>query len=125
MLKKVLAASAGLQALVIAISQAEGFYVPGSRAARNHNPGDLTLDITGTGVGWDGPFVIYANDGDGTAALTKQVAEMLDGTSGIYNPNMSIQEVANRYTKTNQMAWAQIVAQSLGVPSTTKLSELA
>lgn len=104
-----------VEAFADAIAFAEGFYTPGSRAARNNNPGDLTEDLTGAGVSWDGPFVVYGTAADGWAALQKQVGKMLDGSSAFYHPGMSIREVAAKYTATEQAAWAANVAARLGV----------
>jgi predicted PurR-regulated permease PerM len=111
-------------ALADAIAYAEGFYVTGSRPARNNNPGDLTVDLTGAGIGWDGTFVIYRTIADGWNALTKQVQMMIDGTSAYYNPSMTIQEIANKYTATQSFAWASNVASKLGVSVNTTLNEL-
>jgi hypothetical protein len=108
-----------------AIATAEGFFVPGSRPQRNHNPGDFETDITGAGVGFDGPYVIYPSDSAGWAALDKQVGMMLDGTSHIYNPNMTIAQVAQHWTATEQTAWAENVAAQLGVTVFTRLSEIS
>jgi hypothetical protein len=111
-------------AFATAIAYAEGFYVNGSRSQRNHNPGDLTVDSVGLGVGKDGPFIVYANDDDGWTALKHQVQLILTNTSSIYNTNMTIQDVANRYTATEQSAWALNVANKLGVSPDTKVSTL-
>jgi len=106
-----------------AIAAAEGFYAPGSRAARNHNPGNMTKDLTGKAIGRDGLFVVYANDQDGWENLQAQV-RLAFGGSLIYNSAMSILEFAKRYTATEQLAWANNVAANLGVNINTKLSEL-
>ncbi len=109
-----------------AIAWAEGFYVPGSRPARNHNPGNLTVDLTGggQGVGMDGPFIVYGSDADGFADLQIQIRKIFDGTSRFYNSGMTIFEVAKRWTTTDQIAWAQIVAQKLGVTVNDTLASL-
>lgn len=111
-------------AFAVAIAYAEGFYINGSRPQRNHNPGDLTIDTVGLGVGKDGPFVVYANDDDGWAALKRQVQLILTNTSNVYNTDMTIQDVANRYTATDQSAWALNVANKLGVSPDTKVSTI-
>jgi hypothetical protein len=113
-----------VNAFATAIAYAEGFYVNGSRAQRNHNPGDLTLDTVGLGVGKDGPFIVYANDDDGWTALKRQVQLILTNTSNVYNTDMTIQDVANRYTATDQSAWALNVANKLGVSPDTKVSTI-
>lgn len=109
-----------------AIAFAEGFFLAGSRPKRNHNPGNLTVDIYGgaAAVGADGPFVRYASDADGWADLRQQVAMMLDGSSAYYSPEMTIWDVARRWTTTDQQAWASNVAGRLGVSTSTRLYEL-
>lgn len=115
--------------LAYAIAFAEGFFTAGSRPQRNHNPGDLETDITGAGVGFDGPYVIYGSDSDGWAALTQQ-ANLMFGGSHVYNPSMTISQVAFHYadgTDDPQGAadWASNVASKLGVTVDTTLSELS
>lgn len=97
-----------------AIAYAEGAQIPGSRPYRNNNPGDLTVDLNGKGVGTDGPFIVYRSMSDGMDALKKQVTLMLTNQSKIYNRDMTIQEVANNYTSTQQLDWARNVATRLG-----------
>lgn len=58
--------------LADAIAREEGFYVPDSRAARNHNPGNIVAGkfarMHGS-LGSDGRFAIFENDFQGFAAL--------------------------------------------------------
>lgn len=106
------------------IAIAEGFFVTGSRPQRNNNPGDLTVDTTGTGIGKDGPFIVYATETDGWEALYKQVEMMFTNASRIYNSNMTIRQIAEKYTTTDQLAWAQNVARTLGISIDTPISTL-
>jgi hypothetical protein len=106
-----------------AIAFAEGFYVPGSIPQRFNNPGDLTRDLTGKAVGQYGMYMVYGTPEDGWEALYKQVRLMFGG-SRIYNPLMTIADVARSYTATEQTAWARNVAAHLGVSVNTKLSEI-
>lgn len=110
------------------IASAEGFFVAGSRAARNHNPGNLTLDITDTGVGNDGMFVVYGNDNDGWAALHRQVELILTDASTIYNSQMTLREIGQKYASTStpneQLNWAINVAARLGIDIDTPVSTL-
>jgi hypothetical protein len=110
-----------------AIANAEGFYVSGSRPARNHNPGDLKLDLTGKGVGYDHDgFVIYSSDTDGFEALAKQVSNFFTGSAN-YNPSMSIQQTGAIYSPDkgqNAGVWANLVASYLGVDINTTWSQL-
>ena len=107
-----------------AIAFAEGYFVPGSRPRRNNNPGDLERDVTGKGIAWDGPYVIYATTQDGREALQHQVRLMFSG-SHIYKPSMTIAAVARRYTATDSAIWALNVAARLGVTVATRLDEIA
>ena len=106
-----------------AIAYAEGFHVPGSIPQRLHNPGDLTVDLTGKGISKEGMYIRYATDADGFEALEKQIRLMFGG-SRIYHAGMTLWDIAQRYTTTDQEAWARLVAQRMGVPMSTKLSEL-
>lgn len=109
--------------LTAAIANAEGANVEGSRPKRNNNPGNLTLDITKRAIGRDGIYVIYNTFADGWDALHKQVSLMFGGSS-IYNPSMTIREVAEHYTTTQKDEWANNVASYLGVTHETRLNEL-
>ncbi len=120
----------GVKALARAIAFAEGFYVPGSRAARNHNPGDLTLDIGGNEihpVAFDGPFAVYATDEQGFADLEQQILLWLTSRSKVATPADSIDTLSRKYTATisEQPGWARNVAAYLGVGTDTKLADLA
>jgi hypothetical protein len=114
-------------AIAQAIASAEGFGVIGSRPWRNHNPGDMTKDLTDRAAGTDGPFVVFLNDEDGWQNLYTQVRAMLAGPpySSIYSPGMSIAEVASHYTSTQQTEWAANVAAHLGVTPDTTLEQVA
>lgn len=112
-----------LTQIATAFATAEGYYVSGSRAQRNNNPGDITKDITGTGIGFDGPFVIYATPDDGFAALKHQISLMFGGST-IYTPDMSIIQIAGHYTTTEVDSWADTVAETLGVSVNTTLNQL-
>lgn len=120
--------SAAIQLFAEGIALAEGFFVAGSRAARNHNPGNLTKDITGTAVGMDGMFVVYTNDNDGWNALRKQVELILTNASKIYNSEMTLREIGQKYastsTPTDQLNWAINVASKLGIDIDTPVSTL-
>ena len=116
--------------LAQAIATAEGFYVPGSRPARNHNPGDMTADLIGRSIGMDGNFVVYANDNDGWMNLYAQVNAWLNGTSRYHSAYSTIADLAGLgsetgYTATEQDAWAKNVANYFGVDINTPIGELA
>lgn len=107
-----------------AIATAEGFFVKGSRSERNNNPGNLTLDFGFQTIGNDGPFPIFVNAAAGWSALKEQVRMMLDGTSHYYKPDMTIAEIAQAYTRTEQDEWAANVARELGVSINTPINQV-
>lgn len=119
-----------IQRFAEAIAAAEGFFVPGSRPARNHNPGNLTLDIGGNSavpIGNDGRFVVYASDHDGWEDLRAQINLALSGGSSIYTPDMSVLEFAKHWTPDPAgapLTWATNVASKLGVSISTPISEV-
>jgi hypothetical protein len=117
--------------IAYAIGVAEGGYDAsgnnlnnGTLPSRNHNPGDLTVDVNGTGSGTSGGFIIYPSDAVGYAALVYQVNEWLNGTSANAGPNSTISDVSQFYTTTDQAAWANNVASTLGVSVDTQLSAI-
>jgi hypothetical protein len=110
--------------LADAIAFAEGYFAAGSRPQRNNNPGDLERDLTGKAIGHDGPYMVYATPEDGMDALEYQVRLMFKG-SRIYNPSMTIAEVAQHYTTTQQSSWALNVAARLGVSTGTRIEDIA
>jgi hypothetical protein len=114
--------SAGVQKLAQAIATAEGFYVSGSRPARNHNPGDMTQDLIGKATAMDGPFVVYGSDGDGWANLYAQINLWLAGQSAHATPDSTISDLSSFYTADNQTTWALNVANAAGVTVDTPIS---
>jgi hypothetical protein len=122
-------ADARVQKIARAIATAEGFYSPQSRAARNHNPGDMTQDLIGKAVGTDGPFVIYATDNDGWLDLYAQINLWLSGASNFADPSSTISDLSDFYTTDSppgaQATWAVNVANALGVPVDTPLAQIA
>jgi len=120
--------STAIQLFAEGIALAEGFYVAGSRAARNHNPGNLTLDITSTGIAKDGMFIVYGNDSDGWDALRREVELILTNASGIYDSQMTLRQIGQKYASTStvidQLNWAINVASKLGIDIDTPVSTL-
>ena len=107
------------------IAKAEGFFVPGSRPARDHNPGDMTMDLIGKSIGRDGSFAVFSNDGDGWANLYAQIELWLSGRSAHANADSTITDISQFYTDTQQQEWAANVAASLGVSPDTPIGQLA
>ena len=116
--------SAIVMRIASAIARAEGYFIAGSRPQRNHNPGNLTRDLIGKGVGKDGMFVVYASSEDGWSALETQVRMMLNNTSNVYRSDMTIAQMAAAYTTTQQAEWARNVSRALNASPDTKLNEI-
>lgn len=114
-----------VQKIAQAIAFAEGFYVSGSRPARNHNPGDMTQDLIGKSIGTDGPFVVYSTDDDGWSNLYAQIEKWLQGNSSHATSESTISEISSFYTTTDQTAWATNVANQLGVSVDTQIGEVS
>lgn len=113
-----------VEALAQAIATAEGFYVSGSRPQRDNNPGDMTVDIIGKGVGKDGPFIVYATADDGWANLKAQIQKWFDGSSSNADSSSTIADLSSFYTANDQSSWAANVANALGVNVDTPISQL-
>lgn len=104
-----------VQQFATAIAKAEGFYVRNSVPARAHNPGSLKVP------GWAGPVLgdgisAFDSDGQGWTALYRQLQLIVNGESAIYSLDMTIADMARRWTATTteQGAWATNVARALG-----------
>jgi hypothetical protein len=124
-------ASGMTRQISIAIGVAEGGYDAsgnnlnnGTLPSRNHNPGDLTVDVNSTGSGVSGGFVVYPDDATGFAALDYQVGKWLDGSSDNATSASTIAQISQFYTTTDQAAWAANVASVLGVPVDTPLATI-
>jgi hypothetical protein len=112
--------SAIINVLAQAIATAEGFYVSGSKAQRQNNPGNIT-DASG--------IASYPTADAGWAALYRQIGLMFSG-SAIYNTSMTLAEIAYYYADgahdpQGATNWANNVASYLGVTPDTTLSALA
>lgn len=114
-----------VQKIAQAIATAEGFYVAGSRPARDHNPGDMTQDLTGKSTGRDGIFVVYDNDQDGWDNLYAQIEKWLGGDSANANASSTISDISKFYTTTQQDIWANNVASVLGVDPDTQIGNIS
>lgn len=116
--------SNAIKALAQAIARAEGFYIVGSAPNRAHNPGAMKVP------GWKGQttgsegITVFGSDAEGWQALYRQLNLIASGRSGVYTLGMSIEEMARRWTATQQSEWAANVSQTLGVPSSTSLSQV-
>jgi hypothetical protein len=111
-----------IDALANAIAKAEG-----ANPSIN-NPGDLTSgDVPSgqqTGVFNSAGVAIIDTIENGWNALTSKLSNILSGNSSVYNPDMTISQLAQTYTGgDNSDAWASTVAGQLGVTPDTTLSD--
>jgi hypothetical protein len=113
-----------------AIAQFEGFNSPGSRAARNHNPGDLKFAGQPGAAGRDSlGFAVFPDDATGWQALYRQLQKYVSDF-----PNDSLLDIMAHYlgqisptsnVEGNAFTYAGYVASSLGVDISSTLGELA
>ena len=102
-----------VNAMALAIAQAEGYQAPGTIPNRQNNPGDITVG---------GQIATFATPQAGWDALTKQVELMLGG-SQIYSPSMTLAEAGNLYSG-GDPNWAKNVAASLGVSTNATIGQI-
>lgn len=102
-----------------AIAKQEGFYVAGSIPQRANNPGDLKIPNSATLPGTQ--ITRFASVDEGWNALYRQLFLILTGQSSYYNLDMSIEQMAQVWTTTQQGPWALNVASYLGVSTDAKL----
>jgi hypothetical protein len=109
--------------IAVAIAVAEGFYVKDSIPQRCSNPGDLELgNLCDLGT-IDGK-TIFPNATIGWQYLERQVEKMLSGRDLLYPATMTLAEVGLKYSG-GDPAWSKNVAETLSVPETITLAELA
>ena len=104
-----------------AIANAEGFGQPNAIPTIANNPGDLNLGDVGNGT--INGITIFSSAEDGWSALENQLSKMFSGTSNVYNPNMTIDQVGQIWSN-GDPNWSANVSNSLGTPSSTPLSAL-
>jgi len=112
------------------IAQMEGYNTPGTRPARNHNPGDLKYAGQPGAIGADaGGFAIFPDDVTGFQALYLQLQKYV-----LDYPGFTILDITAHYlgqssptvnSQGNAFTYAAAVASSLGVDTGTTLAQLA
>lgn len=116
--------SGKVQAFAEAIARAEGFYIAGSLPQRLKNPGDLK--VPGTRTDPASGLTVYESVDQGWQALYKQLGLIVSGRSSNFWPSMTIRQMGNVYAPAADRnipgAWAQNVANYLGVPVDTPLA---
>jgi hypothetical protein len=112
------------------IAQFEGFNSPGTRPARNNNPGDLKFARQVGAIGADsGGFAVFPDPVTGFQALYRQLQKYVTDY-----PNDSILDIMAHYlgqstptvnAQGDAFTYAAAVASSLGVDIGTTLAQLA
>jgi hypothetical protein len=112
------------------IAQFEGFNSPGSRPARNNNPGDLKFAGQTGAIGKDaGGFAVFPDPVTGFQALYRQLTKYVTDY-----PNDTILDITAHYlgqptpmvnAQGDAFTYAATVASSLGVDMGTTLGQLA
>ena len=112
------------------IAQFEGFNSPGSRPARNNNPGDLKFAGQAGAVGADpGGFAVFPDPITGFQALYRQLQKYVTDF-----PNFTILDITAHYlgqvtptvnAQGDAFTYAAAVASGLGVDISTTLGQLA
>jgi len=112
------------------IAQFEGYNSPGSRPARNHNPGNLKFAGQAGAIGADPQgFAIFPDDVTGFQALYRQLQKYVTDY-----PNDTILDITAHYlgqstptvnAQGDAFTYAAAVASGLGVDMGTTLRELA
>lgn len=103
-----------IKSMATAIARAEGFFVTGSIPQRANNPGDLKVP------GWTGATLgegisVFPSADAGWNALYKQLYLILTGGSGVYNLDMTISDMAAKWTGGDHPdTWARNVAGFVG-----------
>jgi hypothetical protein len=107
-----------------AISVAEGFGIPHAIPTQAHNPGDMVLGDKGFGtLGAEG-VTIFQDDATGWNALYHELSLIVNGYSHVYNLDMTISEMAQKWTDTQSDSWAINVARNLNATVDTDLRSL-
>lgn len=108
--------------LAKAIAHAEGYGPLNNLPTRINNPGDMELGDLGYGV--QAGKTIFRELDAGWEHLYFEVWLMLNGKSHVYSPNLSLIEIAAKYTgNDNAAAWASIVAQDIGISVNDQLKQ--
>jgi hypothetical protein len=124
--------SGRIKSFAKAIASAEGYGLPNAIPTLANNPGDLVIPgWQGAKLGSEGISVLDADSlGDplppngGWYRLLRQLQFIVDGTSRVYSLDMTIADMAAKWTATEPAAWASNVAFYLGVMPDTDLRSL-
>lgn len=115
--------------LAQAIAQAEGFAQKGAIPTIAHNPGDLVCPwLSGAKLGVEGVHV-FEDDAAGWAALEYELDLIKTHRSKVYEPSMTLIQMAAIWTRTQSTDWANNVvawftAHDRLITINTKIQEL-
>lgn len=129
-----IAASPQIERLMLAMSEHEGWYPTGtngfpdgSRAYRNHNPGNLRASPFECGTA--GGYAVFRSDFVGFMALHWDLMQKAKGntTTGL-GPESTLRDLINVWAPpgdgNNSEAYVQSVVQKSGISADTKLKEI-
>lgn len=119
--------------LAKAIATAEGFFASNPNIPQNaNNPGDLAMGDQGLGTLGSMNITVFGSLEEGWQNLEAKLSKWFagDGTT-LYDSSMTIQEFADTYVNgpnggrnSASIAWANNVANSLGVSTDTSVNEV-
>lgn len=130
-----------IQQFAEAQARHEGFYIKGSVAKRNRNPGNLVYGPLAQSFGsttfWTHPktkhdFAIFPTVEQGWQALYRLIENAATGKSKVYHPEMTILEYASKYAPVRDEKgklipnhnYANSISKQTGLPITTKIKYL-
>jgi hypothetical protein len=114
------------QQLTQGITQAEGSGAPGEVPTIANNPGNLELGDIGYGAtqAQGGNLITnFPSLEAGEQALQNQVESIITGSSANYDTSMSPEDISAIYTGADNPAWAQTVANAVGISPSTPLNQ--
>ncbi|HLZ52069.1 MAG TPA: hypothetical protein VKP61_15085 [Candidatus Acidoferrum sp.] len=119
---------AKIDLLAQAIATAEGWTNPNPNVVprRAHNPGDLTRSFgePTVGVANSEGVLEFSDDNAGWSALKGEATAMLTGASHVYSPNMTLLQVAQKYTGGDAAdSWAKNAAAVLEITPDQTLAD--
>lgn len=103
----------GIRTMALAIAHAEGFGIAGAIPTRANNPGDLVIgNWAGATLGAQ-RIAVFNSPADGWDRLHRQLQLILSGRSHVYTVDMTIAEMAAKWTSTQGEAWIANVLEYL------------
>jgi len=109
--------SEGISKLADVIKKHEGYYIEGSRAQRNNNPGNLTASPFPNKKEFpnkkDKGFCIFPDKETGEKALNHQLNIIFTGDSRHYKPTTTIEEFVNKWASTSKKVEKESYAKSI------------